>query len=167
MKGPALAVISLPQNIVPFHIDLQMAFFSKDVTNLTPDDLAKLLVDGTFENVRLELKSQLPGPEETLKKLSGLANTYGRYLIVGASENNARLADFPGVAPQSNYRLTIIQRCYEGVWPPFEVFVSDEIPTLGNTNKCLDQTDLPHGTAPSARAIQQAGKPLTSLLSGS
>ena len=34
---------------------------------------------------------------------------------------------YPGVDRQRNYRQTIIQRCYEGIWPPIQVFVSDGI----------------------------------------
>lgn len=99
-----------------------MPFFSKDITDLTTDDLAELLTDNVVENVRLEFKSQPPGPDDTLKKLSGFANTFGGYLIVGASasSDDGRLRAYPGVNPQSNYRQTITQRCYEGVWPPID-----------------------------------------------
>ena len=114
-----------------------MPFFSKDITDITTDDLAELLTDGAVENVRLEFKSQPPGPDETLKKLSGFANTFGGYLIVGASasSSDARLTGYPGVDPQRNYRQTIIQRCHEGIWPPIEVFVSDGISAPSDTNK--------------------------------
>ena len=114
-----------------------MPFFSKDITDLTTDDLAELLTDNVVESVRLEFKSQPPGPDDTLKKLSGFANTFGGYLIVGASasSDDGRLRAYPGVNPQSNYRQTIIQRCYEGVWPPIEVFVSGDIPAPNDANK--------------------------------
>ena len=106
-----------------------MSFFSRAITDISTADLAELLKDGAVENVRLEFKSQPPGSDDTLKKLSGFANTFGGYLLVGASASSSdgRLTDYPGVEPQRNYRQTIIQRCYEGVWPPFEVFVSDGI----------------------------------------
>lgn len=112
-----------------------MPFFSKDITDITTEDLAELLTDGAVENVRLEFKSQPPGSDDTLKKLSGFANTFGGYLIVGASapSSDGRLADYPGVDPQRNYRQTIIQRCHEGVWPPFEALVSDGIPAPNAT----------------------------------
>lgn len=114
-----------------------MPFFSKDISDITTNDLAELLADDQVENVILEFKSQPPGPRETLKKLSGFANTFGGYLIVGASASSSdgRLTDYPGVDPQPNYRQTIIQRCYEGVRPPFDVVVSDAIPTPGNADK--------------------------------
>jgi predicted HTH transcriptional regulator len=87
--------------------------------------------------VRLEFKSEFPGPDDTLKKLSGFANTFGGYLIVGASASSfdGRLVAYPGVDQQRNYRQTIIQRCYEGIWPPIEVFVSDGIPAPNNVDK--------------------------------
>jgi len=104
-------------------------FFSKSITDLSSEDLAELLTEAAVENVRLEFKREPPGPDEMLKKLSGFANTFGGYLIVGAAAPSAdgRLEAFPGVDPQRNYRQTIIQRCYEGIWPPIEVFVSDGI----------------------------------------
>lgn len=107
-----------------------MPFFSKSITDLTSDDLAELRDEAAVENVRLEFKREFPGPDDTLKKLSGFANTFGGYLIVGAaaSSSDGRLEDYPGVDPQRNYRQTIIQRCYEGIWPPIEVLISDGIP---------------------------------------
>jgi predicted HTH transcriptional regulator len=62
-----------------------MPFFSKNITDLSTSDLEELLEEEAVENVRLEFKSLPPGPDETLKKLSGFANTFGGYLIVGAS----------------------------------------------------------------------------------
>lgn len=114
-----------------------MPFFSKSITDLTTEDLAELLDDAAVENVRLEFKREFPGPDETLKKLSGFANTFGGYLIVGAaaSSTDGRLADYPGVALQRNYRQSVIQRCYEGTWPPIEVLVSDEIPAPNHEDK--------------------------------
>lgn len=107
-----------------------MPFFSKNITALTTSDLAELLADSAVENVRLEFKRDVPGPDERLKKLSGFANTFGGYLIVGAEANSSdgRLVKYPGVARQPNYRQSIVQRCYEGMWPPIEVLVSDGIP---------------------------------------
>lgn len=114
-----------------------MPFFSKSITDLSTDDLQELLDDSAVENVRLEFKQEIPGPDETLKKLSSFANTFGGYLVVGAaaSSSDGRLESLPGVDPQRNYRQTIIQRCYEGVWPPIEVFVSDGIPAPNVADK--------------------------------
>ena len=74
-----------------------MPFFSKNITDLTTGDLAELLAEAAVENVRLEFKSAFPGPDETLKKLSGFANTFGGYLIVGASASSSdgRLVAYP------------------------------------------------------------------------
>ena len=82
-----------------------MPFFTKDITDITTDDLAELQTDGAVETVRLEFKVQPPGPDETLKKLSGFANTFGGYLVVGASaaSSDGRVKDFPGVDLQRNY----------------------------------------------------------------
>jgi CspA family cold shock protein len=114
-----------------------MPFFSKNIPELTTTDLAELLAQHAVENVRLEFKREVPGPEETLKKLSGFANTFGGYLIVGAaaSSSDGRLIGFTGVAPQSNFKQTIIQRCYEGIWPPIEALVSDPIPAPNTPGK--------------------------------
>lgn len=48
-----------------------MPFFSKSINDLTSGDLAELLDESAVENVRLEFKREPPGPDETLKKLSG------------------------------------------------------------------------------------------------
>lgn len=42
------------------------------------------------ENVRLEFKRDVPGRDETLKKLSSFAKTFGGQVILGAK------ADVPG-----------------------------------------------------------------------
>jgi hypothetical protein len=114
-----------------------MPFFSKSITDLTTIDLEELLAQSAVENVRLEFKREVPGPEETLKKLSSFANTFGGYLLVGASASSSdgRLVAFPGVDRQRNFKQTIIQRCYEGIWPPIEVLVSDDIPAPNVSNK--------------------------------
>jgi len=114
-----------------------MPFFNRSIADLTGTDLEELLAAQAVENVRLEFKREVPGPEETLKKLSGFANTFGGYLIVGAAagSSDGRLTAFPGVDAQPNYKQTIVQRCYDGVWPPFEVLVSDNIPVPNSPGK--------------------------------
>ena len=77
-----------------------------------------------------EFKREVPDSDDLLKKLSGFANTFGGYLIVGAaaSSSDGRLTGFPGVEMQHNYRQSVVQRCYDGVWPPLaDVLVSDGI----------------------------------------
>src|SRR5690349_14881425 len=99
-----------------------MPFFSKAIADITTADLEELLATGVAEAIRLEFKREPPGPEETLKKLSSFANTFGGYMIVGAAaqSSDGRLEALPGVEPQSNYRQTVVQRCNEGIWPPIE-----------------------------------------------
>lgn len=112
-----------------------MPFFSKAISDLTTADLTELLTYGTAETVRMEFKREVPGPEETLKKLSSFANTFGGYLVIGAVAHSStgRLEALPGVASQNNFKQTIIQRCHEGIWPPIEVVVSEGIPAPDNT----------------------------------
>ena len=82
-----------------------MDFFSKSVSDLNTDDLTALLDGGAQENVRLEFKRQVPSRNETLKKLSPMANTYGGYLVIGAEENGSGvLKALPGVEPQKNLK---------------------------------------------------------------
>lgn len=54
-----------------------MSIFTKPLSQLTTADLQELLDDGAIENVRLEFKSDVPNKDETLKKLSAFANTFG------------------------------------------------------------------------------------------
>lgn len=108
-----------------------MSIYNTPVDRLTTGDLVELLAAQAIENARLEFKRDVPGPEETLKKLSSFANTYGGHLIVGAEgqSSDGRLIALQGVEPQSNFRQTIIQRCAAGLTPLIEPFVSDGIPT--------------------------------------
>jgi hypothetical protein len=103
--------------------------FNKSVADLTTADLDALLASTPLESVRLEFKRLAPGPDELLKKLSGFANTFGGYLVVGADEQDGRLSGLPGIEPRPNYRQTVIQQCASGVVPVIDVFVSDPIPT--------------------------------------
>lgn len=109
--------------------------FNKPVGSLTTQDLEELLVSAPLESVRLEFKSAAPGPDELVKKLSGFANTFGGYLIVGAAENAGRLAALPGIEPRPDYRQTITQQCASGIVPLIDVFVSDPIPTPADDGK--------------------------------
>ncbi len=59
------------------------------------------------ENVRLEFKREVPGKNETLKKLSSCANTFGGYLVVGAeAANDGRITGLPAVELQHGYKQT-------------------------------------------------------------
>jgi schlafen family protein len=114
-----------------------VSIFTKALSQLTTADLQELLDDGAVENVRLEFKSEVPGKDETLKKLSAFANTFGGYIVVGAraSSSDARVESLPGVDAQPGYRQTIVQWCFGGASPPLIAEVSDPIPTPAGDSK--------------------------------
>lgn len=96
-----------------------MSIFGKSPSLVNADDLQELLTEKAVENVRMEFKSEIPDKDETLKKLSSFANTFGGYLVLGARANrDGRLVDLCGVEPKSNYKQTIMQWCFEGADPP-------------------------------------------------
>src|SRR6266566_4226092 len=127
-----------------------MSIFNKSITTLATADLQELLTEQAVENIRLEFKSIPPLKDEMLKKLSSFANTYGGYVVVGAMEDGkGRLQSLPGVAAINGYRQQIVQWCYDGVWPPLEVFVSGPIPTPQDATKGCYVIHIPlSGEAP-------------------
>ena len=114
-----------------------MSIFSKPLSQISPTDLAELLAMQAVENVRLEFKREIPTRDETLKKLSSFANTFGGFIVIGAEADSkdGRLVALPGVDPQSSFKQTIVQWCTEGVSPIVEVDVSDAIPTTSCPGK--------------------------------
>jgi hypothetical protein len=108
--------------------------FANPLFRLTPQDLEGLLADKPVENIRLEFKRDMPKKDETLKKLSSFANTYGGFLIIGAEarSKDGRLLGFPGVDVSSGYKQTLVQWCFEKLSPPLQVDVSDPIPAPGS-----------------------------------
>src|SRR5579859_5283758 len=56
---------------------LRMSIFNKPASQVTEADLAELLQERAVESIRLEFKSNVPDKDETLKKLSSFANTFG------------------------------------------------------------------------------------------
>jgi len=66
-----------------------MSIFSKPLSQLDTRDLQELLQDGSVENIRLEFKLLPPDKDETLKKLSSFANTFGGFMVVGAQARSA------------------------------------------------------------------------------
>src|SRR6266550_3277541 len=64
-----------------------MSIFNKSITTLVTADLQELLTEQAVENIRLEFKGISPSKDEMLKKLSSFANTYGGYVVVGATED--------------------------------------------------------------------------------
>ena len=83
--------------------------------------------DAAVENIRLEFKREVPSKDESLKKLSAFANTFGGFIVVGAEANSTdgRLIGFPGVDVQSGHKQTHVQWCFGSVYPPLNVEVSD------------------------------------------
>lgn len=116
-----------------------MSVFDRTVDKLETSDMELLLADSAVENVRLEFKREIPSKNEVLKKLSSFANTYGGYLIVGleADSSDGRLVALPGVEPSSNLKQQLVQWCYDGVWPPLEIFVSDPLPSAQDSSRCF------------------------------
>jgi len=114
-----------------------MSIFDKPVSQVGTQDLQELLTEQAVENVRLEFKREVPDKDETLKKLSGFANTYGGFTIIGAEANSAdgRIIGLPGVEVERSYKQTLVQWCFGGVAPPIEIEVSDPIQTPSGNGK--------------------------------
>jgi hypothetical protein len=110
-----------------------MSIFTKPLSQVASADLQELLQERAVENARLEFKVQVPSKDETLKKLSSFANTFGGYMVVGAKANSSdgRIEDVPGVDEVSGYRQKIVDWCVQGAAPPLIVEVSDPIPAPG------------------------------------
>ncbi len=115
-----------------------MSIYSSPISALTTADLQELLDDKAVENVRLEFKREVPAKDETLKKLSSFANTFGGHLVVGAEAgNDGRITGLPGVDPQPSYKQTLVQWCTAGASPPLTIEASDAIPVpTGNDRVC-------------------------------
>jgi hypothetical protein len=77
-----------------------MSIFSKPISKLGTEDLEELLKEAAVENIRLEFKLEVPGKEETLKKLSSFANTFGGFLVVGAGASFGARENLPTPAFQ-------------------------------------------------------------------
>jgi hypothetical protein len=106
-----------------------LSLYSTPISKIAFTDLQELLSDQSVENVRLEFKRDVPGKDESLKKLSSFANTYGGYAVIGAEAgNDGRITNLCGVAMQPGYKQTIIQWCTAGMNPPLSPEVSDPIP---------------------------------------
>lgn len=129
-----------------------MSIFSKVVSQITTADLKELLDDNSVENARLEFKLLVPAKDETLKKLSSFANTFGGHMVVGATARSAdgRLEDLPGVDEESGYKQKVVDWCFNGATPPLTVEVSDPIAVpAANGKVCYviraDESDVaPH-----------------------
>lgn len=103
-------------------------------SQLTTADLQELLDAGAVENIRLEFKREDPKKPEMLKKLSSFGNTFGGFLIVGAEEGEkGKLAGFPGIEVQNDYKQRIVLWCAHDLYPPLQVDVSEPVPAPGSS----------------------------------
>lgn len=114
-----------------------MSIFTTSLSQLSTPDLQELLDDGAVENARLEFKLEVPNKDETLKKVSSFANTFGGLMVVGAKANctDGRIEGLPGIDVQAGYKQKIVQWCFDGASPPLTAEVSDPIPTPAANGK--------------------------------
>jgi Putative DNA-binding domain len=112
-----------------------MSIFTTSVSQLSTADLQELLNDDAVENTRLEFKAQPPPRDEMVKKLSSFGNTYGGFVVVGATEKDGKIQGLPGVDVQSSYKQQVVQWAFDRVSPPLFVEVSDPIPVPATTGK--------------------------------
>ncbi|MEW6359854.1 MAG: ATP-binding protein [Planctomycetota bacterium] len=119
-----------------------MSIFGKLVKDISFDDIKDLEKEGSQENIILEFKGDLVGPDatiktiKTIKELSAFANTYGGYLVVGiADDGNGRVKSLDGVAPKPNYSQTLVNWCLEHIYPPITPSVSPPIDHPTDTDK--------------------------------
>lgn len=68
-------------------------------------------------------KSEVPNKDETLKKLSSFANTFGGFVIVGAKAKSAdgRLQDLCGVDEESGFKQKLNQWAFDSCNPPLVI----------------------------------------------
>jgi predicted HTH transcriptional regulator len=125
-----------------------MSIYNKPLSQIRTEDLNELLTEGAVESVRLEFKQEVPGKDETLKKLSSFANTFGGYMVVGAKASSAdgRIEDLPGVDVQAGYKQKIVQWCFEAVSPPLNAKYLIR-------SKCLPEPEKSATSCTSPRAI--------------
>jgi predicted HTH transcriptional regulator len=114
-----------------------MSIFTKPVSEIGTADLQELLQDAAVENARLEFKLQVPAKDETLKKLSSFANTFGGFMVIGASASSAdgRIDGLPGVDVEAGYKQKVVDWCFSAVSPPLMVEVSDPVPVPAGGKK--------------------------------
>jgi hypothetical protein len=114
-----------------------MSIYTKPISQLTTADLDELLQANAVENIRLEFKLTVPAKDETLKKLTSFANTFGGLVVIGAQANSAdgRIQALPGVGTENGYKQRIMQWSFDEVDPPLVVEVSDPIPAPGHSAK--------------------------------
>ena len=114
-----------------------MSIYTTSLSQLGTADLQELLNDGAVENARLEFKLVAPNKDDTLKKLSSFANTFGGFMVIGASarSTDGRIEGLPGIDPVAGYKQKIVQWAFDGATPPLTVEVSDPIPVPAGDGK--------------------------------
>ena len=114
-----------------------MSIYATPISQLKTSDLAELLQEQAVENTRLEFKREVPEKDETLKKLSSFANTFGGLVVIGAAaqSKDGRIESLPGVDEVPGYKQKIVDWCFKECSPPITVDVSGPIPTPSNNGK--------------------------------
>ncbi|SRR6266700_187766 len=114
-----------------------MSIYATPISQLKISDLAELLQEQAVENTRLEFKREVPEKDETLKKLSSFANTFGGFVVIGAAaqSKDGRIESLPGVDEVPGYKQKIVDWCFKECSPPITVDVSGPIPTPNNNGK--------------------------------
>ncbi|MFI5110112.1 MAG: helix-turn-helix domain-containing protein [Terriglobales bacterium] len=107
--------------------------------------MEELLQEQAVENIRLEFKRDVPPKDETLKKVSSFANTFGGLVVVGASarSTDGRIEGLPGVDVQDGYKQKVVDWCFGGASPPLVVGVSDPIPTPDGSGRVCYVISVP------------------------
>jgi hypothetical protein len=104
-----------------------MPFYTTPLSKLSEVDVQELLADNAVENLRLEFKSTIPKEDQTLKKLSSFANTYGGVMLIGAEEQDGRITNLCGVPLEPGYKQTVANWCFIKFNPPLVAEVSEPI----------------------------------------
>src|ERR1700674_5605430 len=112
-----------------------MPFYTTPISKLTEADLQELVTDNSVENLRLEFKSEVPKEDQTVKKLSSFANTYGGIIVVGAEEKDGKITELSGVPLEPGYKQTLANWCFIKFSPPLTAEFSEPI-RLTNGQYC-------------------------------
>src|SRR5260370_31963717 len=107
-----------------------MSLFTKPISQLVTSDLQELLQDGAVENARLEFKLEVPGRDDSLKKISSFANTFGGHMTVGAQTKSAdgRIEELACGGKQDGEKKKNVDWGFGAVTPPAVPPISDCIP---------------------------------------
>lgn len=105
-----------------------MTIFDKPLSEIVFADIKGLLEEKARENIRLEFKREFPSKEELLKKITGFANTYGGFIVIGIEEDGkGTISALKGVPEVPGIRQKVIQYCFGGCSPPVNIEISNSI----------------------------------------